>query len=172
MPGKHAGNGSSSLRSEFFRKRKTASYLEVEAQMLSKIEAISPMVDRLMRSIEESQCVPGEEFSVELALREALNNAVIHGNHLDSRKLVWIRCRCELGQGVSIVVRDQGQGFDVTAIPDPLAAENLEAEQGRGILLMKFAMNEVSFERGGAEVRMWKGPAGQPGALTASQQRS
>jgi serine/threonine-protein kinase RsbW len=110
----------------------------------------------LIRLIAESHCVSGEECSVELALREALNNAVLHGNRLDPGKLVHVYCRCELGKGVSIVVRDQGKGFDPNAIPDPLAAENLRAENGRGILLMKSQMDDVSFERAGSEIHMRK----------------
>src|ERR1700676_3184620 len=68
--------------------------LTVEWCMLSEIEAISPLVDRLMPPIRESQCVPGEEQDVELALREALGNAVVRGNQQDPRKKVHIRCRC------------------------------------------------------------------------------
>jgi len=56
--------------------------------MPSEIEAISPLVDRMIRLIEESHCVLGEEPAVGLALREALNNAVLHGNQLDPVKLV------------------------------------------------------------------------------------
>jgi len=48
---------------------------------------------------------------------------------------------------VSIVVTDQGQGFDPKAVPDPLTVERLEAEHGRGIHLMKLAMDEIWFER-------------------------
>jgi serine/threonine-protein kinase RsbW len=126
--------------------------------MPSEIKAISPLVDRLIRSIEESHCVLGEEPAVELALREALNNAVLHGNRLDPCKLVQVHCRCEPGKGVSVVVKDQGRGFDPTAIPDPSAVGNLEAEHGRGILLMQWLMDEVSFEFGscGTEVHMFK----------------
>jgi serine/threonine-protein kinase RsbW len=124
--------------------------------MPSEVKAISPLVDRLIRLIEESRCISGEEFSVELALREALNNAVLHGNRLDPGKLVHVYCRCELGKGVSVVVKDQGKGFDPNAIPDPLAAENLGAENGRGILLMKSQMDEVAFECEGTEVHMRK----------------
>ena len=51
---------------------------------------------------------------------------------------------------------DQGEGFDPEMVPDPLAVENLESEHGRGIHLMKLAMDEVSFEHGGTEVRMRK----------------
>jgi anti-sigma regulatory factor (Ser/Thr protein kinase) len=53
-------------------------------------------------------------------------------------------------------IRDQGQGFDPNQVPDPLAFENLCAEHGRGIHLMKLAMDEISFERGGTAVRMRK----------------
>jgi serine/threonine-protein kinase RsbW len=136
---------------------------EIEAWMPSEIKAISPLVDRLMRLIEGSHCVRGEEPSVELALAEALNNAVVHGNRMDRHKLVQILCRCEPGKGISVVVKDQGQGFDPNAVPDPTAAENIGADHGRGIWVMKSVMDEVSIERGGTEVRMRKGAKHQPG---------
>jgi serine/threonine-protein kinase RsbW len=142
--------------------------LKIEAWMPSEIKAISPLVDRLMRLIEGSRCVAGNERAVELALREALSNAVVHGNQMDAHKLVQIRCRCELGKGVFIIVKDHGQGFDPKAVPDPLAVERLEAEHGRGIHLMKLAMDEVSFERGGTEVHMRKGPARNPRTVRRS----
>jgi serine/threonine-protein kinase RsbW len=126
--------------------------------MPSDIKAISPLIDRLIRLIKEPHCVVGEEFSAELALREALNNAVVHGNRLDPAKSVQVRCRCEIGEGISIVIKDQGDGFDPDAVPDPLDAENVEAEDGRGMLLMKFWMDEVFFERGGTEIHMRKRP--------------
>jgi serine/threonine-protein kinase RsbW len=135
------------------------SLLEIDAWIPSEISAISPLVERLMRLIEGSHCITGEESSVELALREALNNAVVHGNRLDAHKLVHVRCRCKVGEGISITVSDQGQGFDPSAVPDPLSVDHLKAERGRGIHLMKRAMDEVSFEQRGAEVHMWKRPA-------------
>ena len=124
--------------------------------MPSDVKAISPLLDRVIRLIEESRCVAGEEMAVELALREALNNAVVHGNRLDPGKLVQVYCRCELGKELSLIVRDQGIGFDPNGIADPLALENLQAEHGRGILLMRSQMDAVSFERGGTEVHMRK----------------
>jgi serine/threonine-protein kinase RsbW len=139
------------------------SLLEIEVWMPSEIKAISPLVDRLMQLIEGSHCVAGEEPAVQLALREALNNAVVHGNGMDAHKLVHVRCQCELGTGVSIIVADQGQGFDPSAVPDPLAVENRLAEDGRGIQIMKSTMDEVFFERGGAEVHMRKGRARNEG---------
>jgi serine/threonine-protein kinase RsbW len=109
-----------------------------------------------MGLIVASRCVSGKEEYVELALREALCNAMLHGNRLEARKLVHVRCCCEYSQGVYIVVSDQGEGFDPKTLPDPLAVENLASGHGRGIHLTKLAMDEVSFERGGTEVHMRK----------------
>jgi serine/threonine-protein kinase RsbW len=155
-------NNPSRLRTEFVRTHESASCLEIEARMPSEVKAISPLVDRLIRLIKESHGVVGEVPAVGLALREALTNAVLHGNRLDPCKLVQVYCRCELGKGVSVVVKDQGRGFDPNTIPDPSAVGNLEVEHGRGIFLMRWLMDEVSFECGGTEVHMRKGPASEP----------
>ncbi len=130
--------------------------LEVHTWLRSEINLISPFVDWLMSLIAQSHCVDGKEEFVELALREAVSNAIIHGNRLELRKLVHVRCCCEGGVGVLIVVRDQGHGFDPNTVPNPLAVENLLAETGRGIHLMKLAVDEVSFQRGGTEVHIRK----------------
>jgi serine/threonine-protein kinase RsbW len=144
-------DGRSGLQAQFAGRHASGSLLEIDAWIASETKAISPLVDRLMPLIEGSRCVPGKEPTVELALREALNNAVVHGNRMDAHKFVQVRCRCGLGKGLSIIVRDQGQGFDPNGIPDS------QAEHGRGIYLMKVSMDTVSFERGGTEVHMWKG---------------
>jgi serine/threonine-protein kinase RsbW len=145
-----------SLRSALHKRRFLSAPLKVHTWVPSEIGLISPLVDWLTSLIAASRCVLGAEEFVELALREALNNAMLHGNRSDARKLVHIRCCCESSKGVCIVVRDQGKGFDPNNVPDPLAVENLDSEHGRGIHLMKLAMDEVSFERQGTEVRMRK----------------
>src|SRR5690348_10091163 len=144
-----------SLRSALHKPRFGAP-LEVHTWLRSDIGLISPFVDWLMSLVARTGCVPGKEEFVELALREAVSNAILHGNRMDPRKLVHVRCCCEGTQGVFIVVRDQGHGFDPNSVPNPLAVENLGAEHGRGIHLMKLAVDEVSFERGGTEVQMRK----------------
>ena len=138
--------------------QRSLSLLELEAWMPSETGAISPTVEQLMRLIEPWRCIVGDESVVELALREALNNAVVHGNGMDPNKLVEIRCRCERGKGVWLIVRDQGRGFDPSTVPNPLTPQGLVAEHGRGIHLIKLLMDEVSFKRGGSEVHMRKGP--------------
>jgi serine/threonine-protein kinase RsbW len=154
-----------------FAGRGTGSLLEIDAWMPSEIKAISPLVGRLMRLIEGSHCVTGEEPAVELALREALNNAVVHGNRLDAHKLVHVRCRCKVGKGISLIVSDQGQGFHPGTVPDSVTVESLEAEHGRGIHIMKLAMDEVSFDERGTEVHMFKSMARNPSADVQSDSR-
>ena len=143
----------------FGRMAVTSLSMTIDAWIPSQINAISPLVDRLMQLIERSRCVAGNESAVELALREAVNNAVLHGNGMDAHKLVEVRCHCELGKGVSLTIKDQGKGFDPNKLPNPVAPNRLEAEHGRGIYLMKLSMDQVSFEQGGTKVRMWKGRA-------------
>src|SRR5579863_8923569 len=109
-----------------------------------------------MSLIVGSRYVFGAVESAELALREALNNAMLHGNRLEARKLVHVCCCCECGKGINIVVRTQGRRFDPNAVPDPLALENLDAEHGRGLHLMKIAMYNILFHRGGTGVHKRK----------------
>jgi serine/threonine-protein kinase RsbW len=135
--------------------------LEVHTWLRSETGLISPFADWLMSLIARSGCVRGKEEFVELALREAVANAILHGNRLNARKLVHVRCCCEDTKGVFIVIRDQGDGFDPNNVPNPLAVENLGAEHGRGIHLMKLAVDEVSFERGGTEVHIRKESGGE-----------
>jgi len=167
MRGKQSQYVVSDLRLQFPGSH-VGSFFDIEAWMPGEIKAISPLVDRLMRLIEGSHCVAGEEPAVELALEEALNNAVVHGNRMDPHKLVQVRCRCDTGKGVSLVVKDQGQGFDPNAVPNPLSPENLSADHGRGIWLMRVAMDEVSFEDGGTEAHMRKARVRGPRRVVGS----
>ena len=75
-----------------------------DALMPSEVKAISRLVDGLMPLVEEANCVAGHEAAVALALREALSNAVVHGNQMDAGKLVHVQCQCEWGKGAVIIV--------------------------------------------------------------------
>ena len=154
MSGMRSLNGASDSQSPFPGKRSGSSILEVDSWMPSAIQAISPLVDRLMRLIEGSHCVPGAEPDVELALREALDNAVVHGNQENPERKVRIRCRCQPGNEISIVVTDQGEGFDFETILRNGITLDPDSEHGRGLQLMKAYMDDVHFERGGSEVHM------------------
>jgi anti-sigma regulatory factor (Ser/Thr protein kinase) len=142
----------------------------VHTWLRSEIRLISPFLDWLMNRIAGSRCVRGREELVELALRETVRNAMLHGNRTNVRKLVHVRCCSDDTKGVFIVVRDQGYGFDPHKVPDPLAIEKLTAEHGRGIHLLEMAMDEVSFQGGGTEVHIWKQPTNEQGVSAESIQ--
>jgi serine/threonine-protein kinase RsbW len=131
--------------------------LFVALTMRSEIQAISPLLEQLLPLIKISHCVPGDERDVEIAVREALANAVLHGNEQDAQKKVHISCRIRPGRGLTIVIKDEGSGFDPRHVPDPSTLENLNSEKGRGICLMNAFMDEVHFDAGGTEVRLRKG---------------
>jgi serine/threonine-protein kinase RsbW len=116
---------------------------------------VSPIVDKVMQMVHETQCATGKELDVEIALREALANAIKHGANGDPSKLIECRVSCE-EPGILIVVRDPGNGFDPTAIPDPLSGENIYSNHGRGIFLINKLMDEVKFEKNGTEIHMRK----------------
>jgi anti-sigma regulatory factor (Ser/Thr protein kinase) len=125
-------------------------------------KAISGVVDGVMQIAREMKCAEGNEFQIELALREALANAIVHGCNNDPTKKVECCVACTESSDVVILVRDPGEGFIPSAVPNPLAAENVLATHGRGIYLINQLMDEVSFERNGAEIRMRKAATPSP----------
>ena len=118
--------------------------------------AIGPVVDRIMKIIDDMKCAEGKEFEIETAVREAVANAVIHGAKEDPQKTVQVWVGCDEDRGMIIGVRDPGPGFDPMKVPSPLKSEQLYSEHGRGIYLINQLMDEVSFERGGTEIWMRK----------------
>ena len=130
-------------------------HITLECSLPSEVTAISPFVDKLMPLLRSCGCVPEGVSDVEIALREALANAIIHGNHEDRGKHVHVTCCCKPDE-VSIAVKDEGNGFDVNNVPNPTTPENIGSAHGRGILVMKAVMDEVRFEEGGIVVQMRK----------------
>ncbi len=105
-------------------------------------------------------CGVGEDaaFGVDVAVREAITNAMVHGNKEDEAKTIELTLNC-LGRELEIEVRDQGEGFDPTSIPDPTEPANILKTSGRGIFLMRSFMDEVQWSmrpEGGTTVRMTK----------------
>jgi len=93
-----------------------------------------------------------------MAVRESMVNAVVHGNCYNARKKVRVSIT-KASDRLTIVIADEGAGFDMTSIPDPLAEENLLRQSGRGLLLMRAFVDEFEVRRGepsGTEVRMVK----------------
>lgn len=117
--------------------------------------SISPVVRSVMKLIAEHRALPRRRHDVELALREALANAIVHGSHKDPGKQVHVAVSGDR-EGIRIMVRDEGPGFDYRRPPDPLEAERIHAHHGRGIFLIRRLMDQVRFAQGGREIRMWK----------------
>lgn len=143
------------------------SFMELRHSLPSDVALISPLTHQLMRFI--SRYRDGDNFEIELALSEALANAIIHGNQEDPNKRVSVGCRCTTGGEVSITVQDEGSGFEVGTVPDPTSADKRLGRTGRGIYLMKALMDEVCFEQRGTVVHMRKGFALRPGAETETK---
>ena len=135
-------------------------FVESRQSIPSRVAAISQFADQLMRFVLKFRSADGSEIDIEMALREALANAVIHGNGENSYKRVYVECRCYMDGEVSITVRDEGPGFNSEEVANPTAPENLLFTHGRGIYLMKTLMDEVSFEDRGSVVRMRKNSNG------------
>jgi serine/threonine-protein kinase RsbW len=131
-------------------------FVELRQSLPSRVAVVSPFVDQLIQFILNFRIADGSEIDIEMALLEALANAVIHGSGENSSKPIYVTCRCYLDGELAITVQDEGKGFDSSAVPDPTFLENLLFTHGRGIYLMKMLMDEVSFEEGGAGVMMRK----------------
>jgi serine/threonine-protein kinase RsbW len=86
-----------------------------------------------------------------IAVTEAVNNAIVHGNHNDEDKKVKVEAAKEEDK-VIFIVADEGKGFDYENLPDPTAPENIEKPDGRGIFLMKNLSDEVNFDLNGSKV--------------------
>ena len=91
--------------------------------------------------------------NIMIAVTEAVNNAIKHGNRNDSSKNVSLSLSLEEGL-IRFKVEDEGRGFDHQNLPDPTAPENIEKPGGRGIFLMKHLSDEVEFGDGGRVVEL------------------
>ena len=120
------------------------------------VNAISPVVDGVMQIAREMKCAEGHEDEVDLALREALANAILHGCDSDPSKKVECCVLCEGSSEIIIIVRDPGEGFMPEAVANPIAGHNVYSTHGRGIYLINQLMDEVRFEARGTEIQMRK----------------
>lgn len=130
--------------------------LKLSVTLAADRAAVDSVVRSVMNVVREMNCAPGREDDIELALAEALANAVVHGAKGDSSKVIECDVACDQNRGMLIVVRDPGPGFDPSKIADPCQGENLYSHHGRGIYLINQLMDEVQFHKNGAEIRMLK----------------
>ena len=127
-----------------------------EVMLAADISTISPVVNWVMHLVGEMEYGAGKEFQIEMALREALANAVLHGCKADPTKRIECCVTCDEHRGILIVVRDPGNGFDPAKVPSPTDEQNIFSDHGRGIYLINTLMDDVRYERNGAEIHMRK----------------
>jgi serine/threonine-protein kinase RsbW len=113
---------------------------------------IQEEIEHLLR---RTQFCDHDIFGIKLALEEALVNAIKHGNRADPSKKVRISYRV-LPDLFDIHITDEGTGFDPCEVPDPTITENLERPCGRGLMLMRYYMSQVTFSASGNSVQMSK----------------
>lgn len=129
-----------------------------ELRLPSRIESISEAADAAAEFVKRLGLGEEAAYGVDMAVREAVTNAVLHGNRGDESKSVEVEFRASQS-AVEISVRDQGEGFDPAGVPDPTDPQNVLKTSGRGILFMRTFMDEVQWspaEGGGTLVRMTK----------------
>ena len=130
--------------------------LKLSVSLSADQKAVDQVVRSVMDVVRDTKCSPGREDDVELALAEALANAVVHGAKNDPSKTVECDVACNQEGSLLIVVRDPGPGFDPAKVANPCAGDNIFSDHGRGIFLINQLMDEVQFHKNGTEIRMIK----------------
>jgi serine/threonine-protein kinase RsbW len=129
-----------------------------ELRFASRIEAVNEAANAVSEFLSRAGVSEDAAFGIDMAVREAITNAVLHGNKLDETKLMEVSLKTSPGT-IEIAVHDQGSGFSPNDIPDPTKEENLLKTSGRGIFFMRNFMDEVEWladPKGGTTVRMVK----------------
>jgi serine/threonine-protein kinase RsbW len=119
----------------------------------SKIENLT-IVEKAIDDISAEYMLNSELYgNILIATIEAANNAILHGNQLDEDKFVDITFNID-NKFLTIIIKDQGKGFDYKGIPDPTAPENIEKINGRGVFLMERLADKINFYENGSRVEL------------------
>lgn len=119
----------------------------------SKIENLR-IVEKAVDEISTDYNLSSELYgNILIATIEAANNAILHGNKLDESKRVNIKFKID-DKFLSVTIKDQGNGFDYSNIPDPTAPENIEKINGRGVFLMERLSDKIVFSDNGTKVEL------------------
>lgn len=118
---------------------------------LSSVSIVESLIDRVCGSLGVHEDAYG---NILIAVTEAVNNAVIHGNCFKSELDIDVEV-LNIDDRLCFSVKDQGNGFDYSNLPDPTAPENIEKENGRGIFLIKNLADDLVFDKGGRVVNIY-----------------
>lgn len=125
-----------------------------EIDFESKSENLSLVENMIEKACADYQVGEDSYGNMLIAVTEAVNNAIFHGNHEDPSKNIKVGLKKKDEETLLFVVKDEGAGFDFDNLPDPTDPANIEKENGRGVFLMKNLADEVTFENNGSQVEL------------------
>jgi serine/threonine-protein kinase RsbW len=128
---------------------------KIEFELPSSLSLMHIVLEYLVERVEKLGVCKSEDSNLFVALDEAFVNAVKHGNKYDASKLIRISADVS-PEEAKFVIEDEGEGFDVNAIPDPLDPANLFKTSGRGVLFIYNIMDEVTYNSRGNRLTMVK----------------
>lgn len=135
---------------------------KIDLELPSDLTLMNSVLEYLLDRVDKLGLVQVEQSNLFVALDEAFVNAVRHGNRNDPQKLLRVTAELSAKEAI-FTIEDEGEGFDVHAIPDPTDPANLFKSSGRGVLLIYNIMDEVEYSQRGSRLRMVKRP--QDGTL-------
>ena len=135
-----------------------AAEARTEKVLDSTLESVDSAEEAVLRAAQQIGFDEDDMHKIGMSVRESMVNAVVHGNRYNARKKVWLSI-AQTPQRLEVVIGDEGEGFNMDALPDPLAEENLLRHSGRGLLLIQAFMDEFQIRLRnpkGTEVKMVK----------------
>ena len=130
----------------------------VDQLLDSTLDSVDVAEEAVLKEAQEMGFDEDDLHKIGMSVRECMVNAVVHGNCYNARKKVHVMIQ-RTAERLGIVIQDEGEGFDLTTLPDPLANENLLRHSGRGLLLIQAFMDEFEIrprQPKGTEVKMAK----------------
>lgn len=135
-----------------------AAEARTEKVLDSTLESVDSAEEAVLRAAQQIGFDEDDMHKIGMSVRESMVNAVVHGNRYNARKKVWLSI-AHTPQRLEVVIGDEGEGFNMDTLPDPLAEENLLRHSGRGLLLIQAFMDEFQIRLRtpkGTEVKMVK----------------
>ena len=130
----------------------------IETTLDSTLETADKAEEMVLEEAARLGLEEDEQHQIGMAVRECTVNAVVHGNRYNKNKKVHLQIE-RSAKDLTVVIGDEGEGFDYNGLPDPLAPENLLRQSGRGLMLARAFMDEFDLHSrpgGGTEVRLVK----------------
>ncbi len=131
---------------------------KIQTTLESTLQSVDKAESIVVHEAQKAGFEEDDAHQIGMAVRECMVNAVVHGNRYNKKKMVHLDVEVA-DHGVTVTIGDEGDGFDLSSLPDPTSPENLLRQSGRGILLIRAFMDEFDLHPrpgGGTEVRLRK----------------